>query len=389
MEGIPDLPAAPPLPDSGSRVGARRAGHRALTWVGERIPGVGLAAAVAWLMTVFADRLGRDLLGFPTSPINGIPLAIVLGAAICNTTGVPEIFQKGLRTCTLLLLRFAIILLGLRLSLAAIGAIGLSAIPVVVLCIATALLIVPWIGTRAGLPRRLATLIAVGTGICGISAIMATAPAIEAEKDEVSYAVACVALFGVFAMLIYPFIVPFLFGGAAQPTGIFLGTAIHDTTQVTGAALVYSQMHHDPAVLATATVVKIVRNLSMVIVIPLMAGLFHRRSGAAKGIFHRWQQVVPLFVIGFLAMALVRTIGDASVHPLGIFDEASWPRFLRLADGTCTKLLTVVMAAIGLNTGLSQIKKLGVRPLFVGLSAALAVGAVSLAVLKARAALGF
>ena len=126
--------------------------------------------------------------------------------------------------------------------------------------------------------------------------------------------------------------------------------------------------------LNTATVVKIIRNLSMVIVIPLMAAMFNRErvtSAKKKSFGQQIKQLVPLFIVGFLAMTLVRTIGDMSAKPFGVLEPATWKSFLHAMDWASAWFLTVVMAAVGLSTGFAQLKRLGLRPFFVGLSAAL------------------
>ncbi len=359
----------------------RSLGHWSLAWLGEQAPGFFLAVGLAYLANSGADWIGRTLLDSHVNPISGIPLAIAMGIVLCNTVGIPATFQEGLRSCMRPLQRLAIMLLGWRLSLGVVGGIGLQALPVALATITAALIIIPWMGARAGLSRRLATLIAVGTSICGVSAIMATAPVIDAEEGEVSYAVACVAIFGMLAMLLYPFIVPWLLGNDQLAIGIFFGTAIHDTGQVTGAALAYQQAHHAPAVLNTATVVKIMRNLSMAAVIPMMAGLYQRgRGGHAKS--RPRHQILPPFVVGFLLLTIVRTIGDTSSRAFGFVDHESWVQFLGSMDHASTWLLTVVMAAVGLSTSFDSLKRLGWRPFFVGLSAAVTVGAVGFGMIK-------
>jgi len=359
----------------------RRLGHWTLAWLGELAPGFFLAVGLAYLANGAADLIGRTLFGARVNPISGIPIAIALGIVLCNAVGIPTVFQEGLHSCMRPLQRLAIMLLGWRLSLGVVGGIGLQALPVVFATIAAALVIVPWMGARAGLSQRLATLIAVGTSICGVSAIMATAPVIDAEEGEVSYAVACVAIFGMLAMLLYPFIVPWLLGNDLLSIGIFFGTAIHDTGQVTGAALAYQQAHHAPTVLNTATVVKIMRNLSMAAVIPMMAALYQRgRGGHAKS--RPRHQILPPFVVGFLLLTVVRTIGDASGRAFGFVDHESWIQFLGSMEHTSTWLLTVVMAAVGLSTSFDSLKRLGWRPFFVGLAAAVTVGAVGFGMIK-------
>src|SRR2546423_10412369 len=106
---------------------------------------------------------------------------------------------------------------------------GLIGLPIIVVCITTALVVVTFVNRALGLPRRLGTLIAVGTSICGVSAIVATAPIIGAEDDETAYAVACITIFGLLALITYPFVAHQLFATPVQ-AGTFLGTAIHDTS---------------------------------------------------------------------------------------------------------------------------------------------------------------
>lgn len=391
MEGVPDLP---PVPKASKKAAppAWAPGHAALEWIGQRVPGFVLAALLATFANSLADWFGTRVLGYRNSPLSGVPLAIMFGMILCNAVGLPAVFQSGLAVCMRQLQRLAIMLLGFRLSLGMVGAIGLDGLPIIIGCIATALIVIPWIGVRVGLSKRLATLIAVGTSICGVSAIMAVAPTIDAEEEEVSYAVACVVIFGMLAMLAYPYIVPLLFGSDYSAAGIFFGTAIHDTAQVTGSALSFQQLHQAPEVLNTATVVKIIRNLSMVIVIPLMSALFNRErhgGGKKKSFGQQIKQLVPLFIVGFLAMTFVRTIGDASPKAFGVLEHATWQSFLTAMDWASAWFLTVVMAAVGLSTGFAQLKRLGLRPFFVGLSAALIVGGVSFGLIRLRVALGF
>src|SRR5205085_6271364 len=199
--------------------------HAALAWLGGILPGLGLALGLAFVGRWVAEWLGTTVLRFEKSPVSEITVAVLLGLILRNTIGLPLVYEKGLRLCGREVLRFGIILLGLRLSLAAVGRLGLAALPVIVGCIATALVAVTWINRAFGLPRRLGSLIAVGTSICGVSAIVATGPVVDAEEDEVSYAVACVTLFGLLALFCYPFLSHWIFQGDAQRAGLFLGTA--------------------------------------------------------------------------------------------------------------------------------------------------------------------
>jgi uncharacterized integral membrane protein (TIGR00698 family) len=377
MEGVPDWPEPVEAPvERASRTTLQNRLHQVFEWLGTLSPGLGLALGLAFIGLRGAHWIGTSLLGFANSPVSAIMVALLLGLAVRNAVGLPAVYEKGLKFCLRHVLRLGIMLLGLRLSLAAVGQIGLTALPVIAGCIATALVLVTWVNRALGLPRRLGVLIAVGTSICGVSAIVATGPVVDAEEDEVSYAVACVTLFGLLALFCYPFLAHWLFRGDVRRAGLFLGTAIHDTAQVAGAGLIYRQQYGAPEALDTAAVVKLVRNLFMAGVIPLMA-LLYRRGGdaaAARSARPSWHQVVPAFVVGFVALAVVRSLGDLGPRPFLVLGRGSWQRTLAAADVTSGWCLATAMAGVGLGTGLAKLRVLGWRPLCVGLAASALVG---------------
>jgi len=248
--------------------------------------------------------------------------------------------------------------------------------------IATALLLVVSVSRALGLPPRLGILVAVGTAICGNTAIVATGPVIGATEDEVSYAVGCITVFGLLALIGYPFVAHGIFGGDAGATGLFLGTAIHDTAQVVGAGLLYGQQFGSSEVLDVATVTKLVRNLFMLGVIPLVGVLF-RRDADPRATRPRLRQLVPGFVLGFAALAVVRSLGDAGDVPFGGWlSEDSWHGLTERLTSLSSACLAVAMASVGLGTSLERMRKLGLRPLAVGLVAALAVGGVSAVLIR-------
>lgn len=242
--------------------------------------------------------------------------------------------------------------------------------------VATALVIVTFVSRRAGLSGRLGTLIAVGTSICGATAIVATAPTILAKDDEVAYAVACVTLFGVIAMIIYPFAAHWIFAADAFRSGLFLGTSVHETAQVAGAGLVYEQYFGDPAALDTATVTKLMRNLCMLIVIPMMTILYHRKSTENDGI-PPWWSMVPLFIIGFALMSLIRTVGDLGDMAFGMLQAEQWYALVEVIKIIAEWCLAIAMAAVGLGTSIRNLLQIGLKPLGVGLFSAALVGLVS------------
>ncbi len=345
------------------------------------LPGLLLALVLAFAGQYLSEFIGIDLMGLPKSPISAIMMAIILGIIIRNTFSLPAALQPGIRFGLVRVLRAGIVLLGIRLSLSEAGAIGLQALPVIIGAVAAALLIVTFLARRLGLSGKLGTLIAVGTSICGATAIVATAPTIAAKDDEVSYAVACVTLFGVVAMLAYPFIGHWFFDGDAFRSGLFLGTSVHETAQVAGAGLVYQQYYSDPEALNVATVTKLVRNLGMLLIIPLMSVLYHRNHSDGTEA-PKWYTMIPLFVIGFALMSLIRTIGDLGDRPFGFLDPEQWKMIVSYTKKTAELFLAIAMAAVGLGTSIKGLRDIGLRPLGAGLVAAVLVGVVSISLIS-------
>jgi len=334
-----------------------------------------LALLLAFLGEYLAATIAPAL-GLQKGAISGIMMAILLGILVNNLFKLPEVLRPGIKFSVVRILRLGIVLLGIRLSIVEAGAIGLKSLPVIIATVLSALAIVTYVSKRVGLTERLGTLIAVGTSICGATAIVATAPTIGAHDDEVSYAVACITLFGVVAMLVYPYAAHWLFDANSFQAGMFLGTAVHETSQVAGAGLVYQQYYDDPRALDVATVTKLVRNLSMLLVIPLMAVLYHRRSSEG-GVAPKWYTMIPLFVLGFAGMSLLRTVGDMGERPFGFLEPEQWKEIVGFVKQVATYCLAIAMAAVGLGTSIHGLRKIGLKPLGVGLFSAVIVGLVS------------
>lgn len=339
-------------------------------------PGLLLALVLALGGGFLSELIGVQLMGLPKSPISAIMMAILLGIVVRNTLPLPATLQPGIRFGLVRVLRLGIVLLGIRLSLGEVGRIGLQSLPVIFGAVVAALLIVGYLSRKVGLSGRLGTLIAVGTSICGATAIVATAPAIAAKDDEVAYSVACVTLFGIVAMLVYPFAAHWMFDADAFRSGLFLGTSVHETAQVAGAGLVYQQYYGNPDALDAATVTKLVRNLGMLVIIPLMSIIYHRRSDAG-GQAPKWWTMIPLFVIGFACMSLIRTVGDLGDTAFGVLSADSWHAIVTYTKKAAEVCLAIAMAAVGLGTSIRSLVGIGLKPLGVGLFSALLVGGVS------------
>jgi len=380
MEGVPDfLDLAETPAERAAREGWRASGHSRLEAMGRIAPGLLLAFLLAVVGRWVSSWLGGGLLGLENSPVSPILIAILGGLAIRNTLGLPSVYESGLQLCLKKILRIGVALLGIRLSLAGVGGIGLAALPIIVACIVSALVVVSWVSRALSLPSRLGILVAVGTAICGNTAIVATGPVIKASEDEIAYAVGTITVFGLLALIVYPFLAHAVFGGQDFQAGLFLGTAIHDTAQVAGAGLLYGQQFSAPNVLDIATVTKLVRNIFMIAVIPLMALVYQRgEAGASDKAGIPYRDMVPVFVLGFVGMACLRSFGDIGEVPWGgLISLGQWQAVIEGVSTLSAWCLTVAMASVGLGTQLSRLRGLGLRPLLAGLVAALVVGLIS------------
>lgn len=344
--------------------------------------GIGLAVLVAVAAGHAATWLGESVLGFAKSPISDIMMAIVIGMLVANTLNLPDGLRDGLRFCASTVLRVGIMLLGIRLSLLGAGRFTIVALPFVVCAIAIGLTTVAFLGRRLGLSKRLSGLIAVGTSICGCTAIVATAPLIRARESEVSYAIACVTLFGLVAMFLYPFVGHWIFADQPALAGLLLGTSIHETAQVAGAGLMYEAQYDAPRALDIATVTKLTRNLCMIAVIPLVGYLYAEEERPRSRRGAELLSMVPWFIVGFALMSALRTIGDLGERPFGLLDPGTWQSAVSFLKSTAEILLLVAMAAVGLTSMFAGLRQLGLRPFLLGLFAAALIGAISLTLIS-------
>lgn len=358
---------------------------RPLTDVPKLLPGLILALLVVAASVLLADYVNSGF-GFK-GLLSYIMTAIVIGLVVGNAVAIPPAFAPGVAFCLTKLLRLGIIMMGIRLSIFDAARIGAWGIPIVLICIITGLVLTTYFTRLLRLSDRLGTLMAVGTSICGATAIVATAPAIGAKDQEVAYAVANITVFGIIAMLVYPYLANVLFSGNLVMVGLFLGTAIHETAQVTGGALIYDQaftVTAKPSATDIAIVIKLVRNVFIAAVIPLMAYVYARRmisQGGAPGARISAWKLFPVFILGFVAMAIFRSVGDAGIQhgglALDVWSKADWSRGIILVSDAAGYALAMAMAGVGLGTRLKTLKGLGIKPFYVGLFASLVVGVAS------------
>ena len=339
------------------------------------IPGVVLALVFCLFSQGINNVLAIEIFGTPKSPISTVLIAILLGILMGNAFTPRPGMMIGLDFTQQYILKLGIIFLGIRLSFSDFIKFGSIAIPLIIICILGVLVLVKLLIKKVPISSKMSYLIAIGTSVCGATAIVATAPVINAKKSEVAYAIANITLFGVIAMLVYPYFAEWYFNNEALNAGLFLGTSIHETSQVAAAGLIYDQQFNSPETLNVATVTKLIRNTFLVILIPLFAFLYNR--GELKGQNYSILNIFPYFVLGFIGMIIVRNLGD-QFFPLGNHNHEIWINLIGYLKTLATVFLTMAMAAVGISINLGELKSMGYKPFVVGLIAAVTVGIISL-----------
>jgi uncharacterized integral membrane protein (TIGR00698 family) len=297
------------------------------------VPGLMLATAIA----VVATGIGRAV------PVVGAPVSgIVIGVGVATLWRPGAALRPGIRFAGRFVLQLSVVVLGSQLSLAQIARVGVESLPVMLGTLAVCFVAAWLIGRRLGIVGDLRTLIGVGTGICGASAIAAVTPVVGAAGIDVAYAVSTIFLFNVAAVLVFP-LLGHLLGLSQHAFGLFAGTAVNDMSSVVATATAYGA-----AAANFAVVVKLVRTLMIIPVALALAGR-HRAAGRIPVL-----RLVPWFLVGFVAVAAINSAGliPAAAHP-------------RLRDVSIF-LITVALSAIGLSTDIAGFKRAGAKPLLLG-----------------------
>jgi uncharacterized integral membrane protein (TIGR00698 family) len=312
------------------------------------VPGLVLAGAIG-LSAHLAAKLA-----FPYALAVGfeVPLAMLAGLLLVNVVGVPDSALPGIKFAVRTVLGIGIVLLGLRLNLQSIALIGSQAFWLVLGAIAASCTFAIVVGSRLHVDRRVAVLIGIGCSVCGNSAIAAAAPVVKANDREMSFAVATITLFGTLAVFVLP-VLGHAMGLDALSFGLWAGTSVPDTAQTIATSAAYDTVGRD-----VATVVKLVRVVLLAPLLILLALGWCRYGDApvsAEAARRNVRKALPFFVVGFIALAAVRT--------LRVLD----PQVVANVDVFTRVCFLVALAGLGLQTRLGQIRTLGPRPFLLGL----------------------
>lgn len=313
-------------------------------------PGVLLAGSIAVVAMLIEYLL-------PIHVIGSAVIAMFIGMIINSILKKKDVFNTGIKFTSKKLLKFAIILLGLSLNIMTVLNVGKMSLLVMIFTLLTCFGGGYFVGKMLGLNWKLSNLISAGTGICGGSAIAALSGAIEAEDNDVAYAMSATFLFDMAMIVLFP-----IMGQALGMTdiafGLWAGTAVNDTSSVVATAYAFSDGAGD-----FATMVKLTRTLAIIPTVVVFA-LIHlniKRKDAQKASDKediksniKLSKIFPWFILGFLAMAIITSVFPISQVIVTVTKKIS--KFL----------MVCALAAIGLNTSFSSIKKAGARPMVHG-----------------------
>jgi uncharacterized integral membrane protein (TIGR00698 family) len=322
------------------------------------IPGVVLVA----MITAVAFS-AHNVSGFAL--FSPMILAVVAGMIYSNVLGTPAHAKAGIAFSQKRLLRFAIVLLGFQLTLGQVVSIGASGVGIVAATLGATFLFTITLGRLLGVDAKLAQLIAAGTSICGASAIVATNIVTDARDEDVTYAVASITLFGTVAMLGFPLLAPVL-GLDQHAFGLWAGASIHEVAQVIGAGFQNGAQSGEIATVAKLT--RVAMLAPMVIALGLMAR--RRTSSDRSSDRSAARPPMPWFVAAFVAVVALNSLVTVPAEVKSA-----------MALGT-TMMLTMGLAAMGLQANISQLRSRGLRPLALAFSAFLFIGCFSLMLVK-------
>ena len=288
--------------------------------------------------------------------------AIVYGLIVSNTIGVPKIFRAGVATYEFWL-KTGIVLLGVRFLLGDMLKLGGVSLLCVAVELALSIALMTVLGRLFKLSPKLTSLLAIGSSICGVSAIIAAKGAIDADDEDVSYAIAAILALGAASLFLFPLIGHF-FGMTDHAYGLWVGLAVDNTAEATAAGALYSDAAGKFAVLAKTT-----RNATIGFVV-LGYAIYWAQHHGGKGVQNKgaflWQKF-PKFILGFLAISALASAGFFSKSQVA--DLANLSRWAFL----------LTFAGVGLQTNLREMSKQGFRPFVVGAIGEFAIAGITFA----------
>lgn len=317
-------------------------------------------------LTAFIAGVALSLNQLPVLSIfSPMILSIIIGIVFHNVIGTTRRTKAGISFSLRRILRFAIIMLGLQLTLTQVVDVGPAGIGIIIVTLVATFVFTSWFGRLIGVEAKLTQLIAAGTSICGASAVIATNTVTQAHDEDVAYAVACVTVFGSIAMFVYP-LLPGILHLDAQGYGLWAGASIHEIAQVVAAAYQDSQSSGEFGTIAKLS--RVMMLAPVVITLGLLAAARLKKSHGHRAASAK--PPMPWFVLGFVALMLVNSVITIPPGAKSVIVTAT------------SFLLSMALAAMGLETSIRKLWHKGMRPFLLGLVASLFIAGFCLMLIK-------
>ena len=320
------------------------------------LPGAALATGLAAASYFLATLPGLKIMG-------PLTVALMVGIVVRSSVGLPAWASTGARFSARTILRLGIVLMGARLNFALVARVGPKVLALDALVILVGIVAIAWLGRRFGVPPKLAMLLAVGTSVCGASAVVAAGSVTRAQDEEITLAVALCGVLGTAGVFFFVLAGPLFLLSSAQ-LAILSGSTLHEVAQVMAAASSWGTASGD-----LATLVKLTR---VVLLAPTLLVLAWAVGRAAGSIRYSWKDPpIPWFVVGFLLVGAAGSTGFLS------------PALKVTLSTGSVFLMVIAMAAMGLNTDWRMIKRAGPKVLYAGIAGFGGLVAMSFALIRA------
>lgn len=334
-----------------------------MEWIKKNTPGILLCLAIA---------IPSWFIGTAFPIIGGAVIAILAGMVLTLIIKNKDVLDSGIKFTSKKVLQWSVILLGFGMDLNVVLETGKQSLPIIICTIGISLIMAFLINKFIKMSAKVATLIGVGSSICGGSAIAATAPVIDADEEEVAQSISVIFLFNVLAALLFP-----SFGQligfdttSGEAFGIFAGTAVNDMSSVTATASTWDGMFNlGTATLDKAVTVKMTRTLAIIPITLVLAFARAKKQKSNNAGKINIKKIFPFFILFFIGASIITTIAVSCGVSADLFDPLK----------TLSKFLIVMaMAAIGMNTNIVKLVKSGAKPIFLGFCCWVSITGVSL-----------
>lgn len=321
------------------------------------VPGILLSFGIALIAVLINEILPVDLLGIAL-------IALIIGMLLNPFTSKYNPLDQGINWTSKRILRLGIILAGITLSFAEVFKVGKYALILMVFTLTTTFVVSYFCRKVLKINWKLSNLLSVSTAICGGTAVATLGPVIEAKNKDIAYALSATFIFDLLTVIAFPWF-GMLIGLSDTSYGLWVGTAVNDTSSVVAAGYAFSEASG-----ALATIVKLTRTLFIVPIVLILSWIYAKRKKKNNETVTREKikisKIFPWFILGFLAFVGIRSIGILSEQVVNI--TANLSKFL----------LATALGAIGLKTNFKEVKGVGIKPMIAGVIIDVSVVIVSL-----------